>query len=67
MSRTPLIYIFRNIGPVGAQCLFLFLNAKTVANCVTESAVLQKLLVDVEMNQSVTEIVRCNDFEFALH
>jgi len=61
------IYIFRNIRPIGAQCLFLFLNSKTLTSCVNGSAIGWKLLEEVEMNQSVTEIVGCNDFEFALH
>jgi len=63
----PLQYIFSGTYDQLGSSVFLFLNSKTVINCVTGSAIGQKLLVDVEMSQSVNKVARCNDFEFALH
>jgi len=54
MSRDPLPHIY-------------FSEHTTGCGPVSVSFLGQKLLVVVEMSQSVPEIVRCNDFEFALH
>jgi hypothetical protein len=57
----PLIDIFRNIDQLGLSvCFFSWIRRLT--NCVTGSAIGHKLLVDVEMSQSVTEIVRLKEW-----
>lgn len=58
MSRdppSPKYIFFGTYDQLGPSVCFFFLNSKPVINCVTGSAIGQKLLVDFEMSQSVRE------------